>query len=484
MKNLILFSDGTGNGAAKRHGTNVWKLYRALDVHRDDQVAFYDDGVGSQEFLPLKVLGGAIGFGLKQNVKDLYKFLCRSYKEGDKIYLFGFSRGAFTVRMLAGMIDCCGLYTEYKDEKDLEERVENNYYILRTHFKQTFISKLFCRFKNIKKNDEGTLYPDIEFIGVWDTVDAYGFPIDEMTYIWDKVFFPIHFPDQILSKKVKKACHALSTDDERHTFHPVLWDESLEEKRANDGEVSSGRIEQVWFAGAHSDVGGGYPRDSLALVTLDWMISKIEVSDENTLGLHFIKEKRKEIHKHSDWHGKQHDPRSGLGSYYRYKPRDIYELCNDDKNKVYIKTPKIHGAVFERIKDRVVSYAPIGIPKDYALESIDSSILEYETAEERENRTIRLKNLNKFIRKRRKLYYMFLFLSFLFIISRCLLPCTDCDKEIFMIPDFAVGWIHALWQNKVSMIAFIITFLVLINRKHSLWLRMKEKAVIAWDHLM
>lgn len=101
-KNIILLSDGTGNGAAKRNKTNVRRLYEALDLHRVDQVAFYDDGVGSQEFLPLKIIGGAVGWGLKRNVRELYKFLCRNYREGDRIYLFGFSRGAFTV--------CAGLY--------------------------------------------------------------------------------------------------------------------------------------------------------------------------------------------------------------------------------------------------------------------------------------------------------------------------------------------------------------------------------------
>ena len=116
-KNIILLSDGTGNGAAKRNKTNVWRLYDALDLHRDDQVAFYDDGVGSQEFLPFKLLGGAFGWGLKRNIRELYKFLCRNYKSGDRIYLFGFSRGAFTVRLLAGMIAYCGVYTERSEER-------------------------------------------------------------------------------------------------------------------------------------------------------------------------------------------------------------------------------------------------------------------------------------------------------------------------------------------------------------------------------
>ena len=98
MKKIVLLSDGTGNGSAKRHKTNVWRLYNALDLHRADQIAMYDDGVGSQEFLLFKLLGGAFGFGLKKNVLELYKFLCRNYSADDenqahdKIYLFGFSR--------------------------------------------------------------------------------------------------------------------------------------------------------------------------------------------------------------------------------------------------------------------------------------------------------------------------------------------------------------------------------------------------------
>ena len=118
MKNIILLSDGTGNSAAKRNKTNVWRLYSALDLHRKDQVAMYDDGVGSQQFLLFRLLGGAFGWGLKRNVIELYKFLCRNYEADDTnerkqtIYLFGFSRGAFTVRMLAGLIAECGLFTD------------------------------------------------------------------------------------------------------------------------------------------------------------------------------------------------------------------------------------------------------------------------------------------------------------------------------------------------------------------------------------
>ena len=171
-KNIILLSDGTGNGAAKRNKTNVWQLYDALDLHRDDQVAFHDDGVGSQEFLPFKLIGGAIGWGLKRNVRELYKFLCRNYKTDDRIYLFGFSRGAFTVRMLAGMIDYCGVYTDYKDEQDLDKAARENYNAFRSSFKTGLLTRGLRAFFGRTEPVAPHHIPGIEFIGVWDTVDA------------------------------------------------------------------------------------------------------------------------------------------------------------------------------------------------------------------------------------------------------------------------------------------------------------------------
>src|SRR5579872_7468738 len=120
-KNIIICSDGTGNTAIKDRGTNVFKMFEAIDLnghriepHLDPQVAFYDDGVGTETFLPLKLLGGAFGFGLAKNVRYLYMDLVRVYDPGDRIFLFGFSRGAFTVRTLAGIIAKCGILDREK----------------------------------------------------------------------------------------------------------------------------------------------------------------------------------------------------------------------------------------------------------------------------------------------------------------------------------------------------------------------------------
>src|SRR5688500_9873586 len=113
-KSIILFSDGTGNSSAKLFKTNVWRMYEAVDLGpsaegKRDQISYYDDGVGTSSFKPLTVLGGAFGWGLQRNVLDIYRYACRNYREGDDIYAFGFSRGAFTARLVVALIASQGL---------------------------------------------------------------------------------------------------------------------------------------------------------------------------------------------------------------------------------------------------------------------------------------------------------------------------------------------------------------------------------------
>lgn len=503
MKNIVLLSDGTGNGAAKKNRTNVWRLYRALDLHRDDQIAYYDDGVGSQEFLPLKILGGTIGWGLKRNVIELYKFLCRNYQhgggadDGDRIYLFGFSRGAFTVRVLAGMIAFCGLYTDYKNEDDLNNTARKNYSAFRSKLRHGLLSRAFRTIFRIKFTARGTLNPGIEFVGVWDTVDAFGLPIDELAFLWDKLIFPIRFPDQRLWIKVKRACHAVSIEDERHTFHPVLWDESQEQELAEKGQVQAGRIEQVWFAGVHSDVGGGYPMSDLSLVPLDWMISKVESAAATGPGLHFIPQIRGEYLSHSDWHGMQHDSRSGFAAYYRYKPREIDRLCNDSDNGVTIDTPKIHRGVLERIQRNAVPYAPTGLPASYQVVSTRGTVPVFETPP---LNTARAESLNRaldVVYWRRWLYAALLGATAVLVASRFFLDWVAgeiCKGKacvldpllklvINALPNFAAGWIEALRQNPNWLWAFFGVFLILLLLKKATWKATQSRAMAAWSVL-
>ncbi len=499
MKKIIVLSDGTGNSAAKRHKTNVWRLYRALDLHRKDQIAMYDDGVGTQQFLLFKLLGGAFGFGLKRNVIELYKFLCRNYEtdgteEGsDKIYLFGFSRGAFTVRVLAGLIARCGLVEVFQSERDLHRQACQNFDEYRTRYRLAY-SGLFSkgRSRNNKCNDD---CPEIEFIGVWDTVDAYGFPIDEIAIFWDKWIYPLRFPDQGLWKRVVRACHAVSIDDERHTFHPVLWDER--------GNEDSERIEQVWFPGVHSDVGGGYPRSELALVSLDWMISRVEESATGGSGLHFRADLRGEYRHRSDWHGAQHDSRSVLAAYYRYKPRNIADLCNGrdaEKANVKIDLPKIHRSVFERIRGKVVPYAPTDLPEKYRIVSTRGKIDEKSEFESEIQRTVRAKEMKSALAVtgwRRWLYWVFLVATAMLPASQFYLdwaagtPCKTAtcppDPALKLIgdllPDFVFGWVEALRQNPEWMVAFAILFGALTVLKRAASAETLNRAMAAWSHL-
>ncbi|NOR25581.1 MAG: hypothetical protein GQ542_14575 [Desulforhopalus sp.] len=496
-RNIILLSDGTGNGAAKRNKTNVWRLYDALDLHRDDQIAYYDDGVGSQEFLPFKLLGGAFGWGLKKNIRELYKFLCHNYKPGDRLYLFGFSRGAFTVRMLAGMIDFCGIYKiDHYDEHELDKAAKNNYNAFRSHFKTglltSLVRKKFGRTEPLPTEHK----PKIEFIGVWDTVDAYGLPIDELAYVWDKLVYPMYFPDFRLSENVKKGCHALSVDDERKTFHPVLWDEST--------ETDPTRIEQVWFPGVHSDVGGGYPEYPLALVALDWMLTKAEAksTEMGAPGLHLIKQRREEISKHSDWHGPQHDSRALAGVYYRYSPRDIEQLCNNTHDNILIERPKIHRSVMERIGCNVVPYAPTGLPEQYDVvitrgkddaDDTDPNPV-FEIPGECKQRRDKMLEVLDIIKLRKGLYFVMLLTTLAFFVSPFLLGCFGNDQctstdgyfdkilelALTVLPDFTVSWIKVLRDKPGLFYFLIVLFGVSSYLKSMAWDKTQLIANKAW----
>src|SRR5687767_11960140 len=143
-KNIVICSDGTGNTTVKNRGTNVFKLFEAVDVncHRGNadarrQLAFYDDGVGTETLKWVRIFAGATGYGLSRNVKQLYRELCRVYEPGDAIYLFGFSRGAFTVRTLSGLIDDCGIIdpADCGTEDQFRQRARGAYKAYRRKFR-------------------------------------------------------------------------------------------------------------------------------------------------------------------------------------------------------------------------------------------------------------------------------------------------------------------------------------------------------------
>lgn len=369
-RNLVLLSDGTGNSSAKIFKTNVWRLFQILDLRNPaQQIAFYDDGVGTSSFKLFAVLGGVFGFGLKRNVIDIYSFCCRNYRPGDRIYGFGFSRGAFTMRVVAGLIVREGLVPYSGDEAALARYASDAYRAYRRRFNITkglvtplrdlrdLCIKAYRRVRGIPQFDprKQIEIPSIHFIGLWDTVDAYGGPIEEMTRAIDYWVWPLSMPDRFMNAKVHRACHALALEDERDAFRPVIWDERYVRGRADvDGSdrkdwlfdieydprseeakaadppphlradlppIDRERISQVWFTGVHSDIGGGYPQDGLSHVTLDWMLDRAQA-----YGLLCSPFQRQHV---SDPQvnpfDKLNDSRKGFAGYYRYKPRNIKE---------------------------------------------------------------------------------------------------------------------------------------------------------------
>ena len=374
MKNIIICSDGTGNTAIKNRGTNVFKLYEAVDLRppmgsgEAEQVAIYHDGVGTQKLKVIRLLAGAFGWGLGRNVRSLYTDLVRAYEPGDRIYLFGFSRGAFTVRTLAGFVDMCGILdlkrAGISNDAQLEDKVKRAYRLYRRgcrtipgwiydkllRRREPGVAAEAWRGENAVSVDPQN--PDqkvrIRFVGVWDTVDAVGFPIVGVAWFFNNFIYQFKFERQRMASIVDEGCHALAIDDERRSFHPLLWDVRDE---------GAGRVQQVWFAGAHSNVGGGYPKQGLSLVTLDWMMSRAEHA-----GLRFITEERGRYQRLRNAHDTLYDSRAGVATYYRYSPRDIRALCKKNGEQ-----PKIHGSVFERIRYRTEGYAPGNLPAEFEI---------------------------------------------------------------------------------------------------------------------
>ncbi len=395
-RNLVVVSDGTGNSAAQLQKTNVWRLYEALDLSAGDQLAIYDDGVGTASFKPLAILGGVFGYGLKRNVLDLYMFLCRNYRHvhddpshGDRIFVFGFSRGAYTARVVAAMVAEVGL-VHARTDTELRRLSLWAYRAYRAkRFEQGVMVRLLRKARDVvirgwerlsrrSPFDPGrTRRPDVAFLGVWDTVAAYGLPIDELTRGWERWIWPMLPKDRRVSGKVRRACHALALDDERQTFFPLLWTEQDEPHNATSTHLDQERLTQVWFAGVHSNVGGGYPDDGLSLTPLAWMATE---AAKHGLRLRPSLCLPGRIIPHS-WEDRavafapMNDSRRGLGVYYRYHPRPVERLCRDRDADVLVPRPKIHESVFLRIRDGVDGYAPIVLPEHYAVVTPSGEVL-------------------------------------------------------------------------------------------------------------
>ena len=259
-KRLIVLCDGTWNGADRPALTNVYKLSKAVE-ESDRQRVHYEEGVGTKRWE--RIRGGAFGFGLSRNVRQCYAFLVKHYEPGDELFFFGFSRGAFTARSLAGLVRNSGILRPEHSGK-----VKDAYKLYRSRKDGDAPSEAAAvDFRATHSHPDA----QIAFIGVWDTVGALGIPTSGLRPpLLNKRW---RFHDTTLSGSVLNAYHAISIDERRGPFAPTLW-----VKKVKDGVVEEPpehqTVSQVWFAGVHSDVGGGYLDCALAEVPLRWLADR------------------------------------------------------------------------------------------------------------------------------------------------------------------------------------------------------------------
>jgi uncharacterized protein (DUF2235 family) len=259
MANIVVCADGTWNrpeeDVEKDYPTNVLKVARAINPYNTDltQHVFYDWGLGSYHS---SLIAGATGSGIQKNILDGYRYIVQNYNAKDKIYLFGFSRGAYTVRALSGLINNCGILK--RAEASLITKAWTIYKDPSPKFHPN--AKEAIRFrKNYSHNAR-----DIHFIGVWDTVGALGIPFSLMG------LFESHdeFYDDKMGPNIAIARHALAIDEKREDFKPTIW-------TPRPGVD----LKQVWFSGVHTDIGGSYPPDKNSNIRasdtpLKWMLDE------------------------------------------------------------------------------------------------------------------------------------------------------------------------------------------------------------------
>ena len=262
MKRIVICADGTWNKpSATTNGvacpTNVVRIAQAVapsDPIGVTQVVFYHDGVGTHPGVD-RILGGMFGIGLDRIICDIYRFLVHNFEPGDELFFFGFSRGAFTVRSVAGMIRKCGILRKHK-----VDQVADAFDFYRNDVKP-------AEQRAVDWRAERSNETRITCIAVWDTVGALGIPFTLFRLFAQRKY---QFHDVSLSTTVDNAFHALAIDERRKPFLPTIW------QIQSPDPLHPQTVRQIWFAGVHSDIGGGYASSDLSDIALAWMIRQAQ----------------------------------------------------------------------------------------------------------------------------------------------------------------------------------------------------------------
>jgi hypothetical protein len=341
MTNLVVCCDGTWNTAEQRHDgvpvpTNVVRLYNAVadDNKGVEQLKYYHPGVGTEAGWWDRAMGGATGKGLNHNIMSAYYWLCHNYRSDADIYLFGFSRGAYTVRSLTGMIARCGLLKLDQVKPDqLWSRIEHVFQRGYRDRAET-ISDWKKRKWAFHTNKQSTEIP-IHMVGVWDTVGALGIPNDLGILNLLDASDEHMFHDTTLGKSVRHARHAVALDEIRASFQPTLWTGTHPDAK------------QVWFPGVHCDVGGGYRETGLSDGALRWMIDEAKA-----VGLAFDVAMEEQVR--PDPRGVLHESYTDVFKLLPNRPRSAPQLDGAGKSA----PTDLHSSVIARRQHPPISHAP------------------------------------------------------------------------------------------------------------------------------
>lgn len=348
MKRIVICGDGTWNERDRfdartgtRRPTNVTKMARAVlprDEHGTSQVVYYHAGVGTGG--PLDSLtGGAFGNGLEQNIREMYRFIAYNHEPGDELYLFGFSRGAYTVRSLAGLLHFAGLVSKSEDYyvPDLYRCYAGGQGPGSAAWNRLFLDPS-RHSPRPRLQDRRQHAPRIRLLGVWDTVGSLGAPgaLGQIARALGAASHEYHAVG--LNPLVENAAHALAIDEHRKSFAPTLF--------VRGGWA--GTLHQQWFSGVHSDVGGGYDNDNLANHALHWMADRAR-----ELGLALDSQYLEPFG--SDPQALAHDSMSAMFRLMGPYERPIGARPDTEE--------AVHASALQRLQAGVAGYAPANLQR-------------------------------------------------------------------------------------------------------------------------
>lgn len=353
-RTLCVFSDGTGQRGVKVEAgsTNIFKMYEWARTD-PDQICFYDPGVGTEPTKQLdwstwtrNQIAKATGTGITRNIHDCYDFIVKNWTDQSRLAVFGFSRGAYTVRSLAAAVSLCGIPDNI--QKGLDITTDNS---AARKLRHTILDEAIAIYQSFpgkegkdKRQDQADDFKiryrcrpaPVHLVAVFDTVAALGLP--GIINVVNPFRFKFH--DHELGQTVPFGFQALSIDENREIFGPVIWQEAK--------KPASQTIDQVWFPGVHSDVGGGYKDSALSDVALQWMLDKCSAP---AVGIRFA---LNGYRSNASVLGKKHDERTGWGRLWWPGTRAI--SCADrDRDRL---CDKIEGRY-----DHWADYRPASLAK-------------------------------------------------------------------------------------------------------------------------